>query len=259
MNKIDLHAHYGLWMYPTPVADPVERLLRLCEREQIQYMVCSSALALLYDMQAGNAEMAEAFHPHQQLLGYVYVNANFLDESVAEMETYLPLDDFVGVKIHPRLSGVPCDAPRMAELFAEVAARSSLLLMHTVDRYAAHQMAEFARQYPQLNIVLGHSGHTDSDEAARVAAETPNIYLEFCCEWPGAGKVERALQICGPGKIVFGTDADLLEPAFTRGMFEAADLTPEQAQLIYWDNAAGLLGIPTDTANSTQPQGIQQG
>ncbi len=257
MKKIDVHAHYGLWMYPIPVANPAERLVRLCEREQTQYMVCSSALALLYDMQAGNAEMAEAIEPHEQLLGYVYVNANFLDESVDEMEAYLPRDDFVGVKIHPRLSGVACDDPRMAELFGEVARRSSLLLMHTVDRYAAHQMAEFARQYPQLSIILGHSGHTDSDEAARVAAEMPNIYLDFCCEWPGAGKIERALQICGPEKIVFGSDGDLLDPAFTRGMFEGADLTPHQAQMIFWDNAAALLGIATDAANSNQPQDIQ--
>jgi len=246
MKKIDVHAHHGVWSYTIPVADPTERLLRLCERECIEYMVCSSALALLYDMQAGNEEMAGAFGDHEQLLGYVYVNPNFLPESVAEMERYLALDYFVGAKIHPRLSGTPENAPQMQELMAEVAGRSSVLLMHTVDQNAARQMGRYAEQYPQLNIILGHSAHSDSDVAARVAREHPNIYLDFCCEWPGAGKIERALETCGPEKIVFGSDSDLLEPAFTRGMFEGAHLTEQQQQMIFWDNAARLFGIPSD-------------
>ncbi len=246
MRKIDVHGHHGVWSYSIPAADPTERLLRLCERECIEYMVCSSALALLYDMQAGNEEMAGAFGDHEQLLGYVYVNPNFLSESVAEMERYLALDYFVGVKIHPRLSATPENAPQMQELMAEVAGHSSVLLMHTVDQNAARQMGRYAEQYPQLNIILAHSGHTDSNEAARVAREHPNIYLDFCCEWPGAGKIERALEICGPAKIVFGSDADLLEPGFTRGMFEGAQLTKQQQQMIFRDNAARLFGIPCD-------------
>ncbi len=248
MRKIDMHAHHGVWSYSIPLADPTERLLRLCEREEIAYMVCSSALALLYDMQAGNAEMAEAFADHQQLLGYVYVNPNFLPESVAEMERYLALDYFVGVKIHPRLSATAENAPQMAELMGEVAARSSLLLMHTVDQNASRQMGRYAEQYPELNIILGHSGHTDSNAAAAVAREHPNIYLDFCCEWPGAGKIERALEICGPEKIVFGSDSDLLEPGFTRGMFEGAHLSAEHERMVFWDNAARLLRLEKPAA-----------
>ena len=101
MKKIDMHAHFGVWAYPIPPADPLERLLRLCERENMEYMVCSSAQALLYDMQAGNAEMAEAFADEAPLLGYVYVNPAFMDESVAELERYLALDYFAGRRCTP--------------------------------------------------------------------------------------------------------------------------------------------------------------
>ncbi len=243
MKKIDVHGHHGFWSYPIPLADPTERLLRLCEREEVDYMACSSALALLYNMEEGNAELAEAFADHNPLLGYVYVNANFLAESVAEMERYLPLDYFVGVKIHPRLSGVAENARRMQELVAEVAKRSSVLLMHTVDQNAARQMGRYAEQYPGLNIILGHSGHTDSDAAAQVAKDRPNVYLDFCCEWPGAGKIERAIGICGVEKIVFGSDGDLLDPAFTLGMFAGAGLTEQQQRMALHDNAARLFGL----------------
>ncbi len=36
---------------------------------------------------------------------------------------------------------------------------------------------------------------------------------------------------------------DLLEPAFTLGMFEGAGMTEEQARAVYYDNAARLFGI----------------
>ncbi len=244
MKKIDVHVHLGYWPCPIPSMDPVDRLLQLCDRENIAYAVCSSFLALCYDMQEGNAELAKAAAEHQQLLGYVYVNANYLDQSVAEMERYLALEYFVGVKIHTRLSGVAGNAPEMAELMAAVAQWSPVLLVHTTDQNAAQQMGRYAEAYPQLTIILGHAAHTDSDEAARIARIHPNIYLDFCCGWPGAGKIERALAICGAEKIVFGTDMDLHAPAFTRGMFEGAGLTEEQQKMIYYDNAAQIFGLP---------------
>jgi predicted TIM-barrel fold metal-dependent hydrolase len=244
MRKIDVHAHLGVWPTCVPACDPVGRLLRLCERESIAYAACSSLLALCYDMEEGNAELAEAVAAHEQLLGYVAVNPNWLARSVAEMERYLPLEGFVGVKIHPRLSGVPENAPEMADLIGEVARRASVLLMHTVDQNAARQMGRYAQQHPRLAIILAHAGHSDSDVAARVARECPNVYLDFCCEWPGAGKIERALEVCGAEKVLFGTDMDVLEPSFTRGMFEGAGLTDEQRRQVGYDNAARLFGLP---------------
>lgn len=242
MKKIDMHGHLGSWDMPIPPADPARRLVTLCEREGIEYVVCSSALALQYDMVAGNAELAEAAAAHEPILGYVYVNPNTLSASVEQMERYLPTDEFVGVKIHPRLSGVPENAPKMAAMMDEVARCSHLLLIHTVDQNAARQMGVYAEKSPELNIILAHAAHTDYLVAAQVAADHPNIYLDFCCEWPGAGKIERALEICGAQRIVFGSDMDLLDPAFTRGMFESAGLTDMQQKLIYHDNAAKLIG-----------------
>jgi len=243
MTRIDLHAHIGVWPFPAPAGDPVERLLRFCDREEIEFAVCSSGLALYCDMEAGNAELAEALDQDARLLGYVYVNANWLDRSVAELERYLGSRKFVGAKIHPRMSAVPEDAPMMADLIAAVAERTRLLLMHTVDRNSVRVMGRHAARHPDLSIILAHAANTDSDEAARVAAEHRNVFLDFASEWPGAGRVRRAIDICGPEQIVYGTDMDLLDPAYVRGMFEAADLSADEARVIYRDNAARILGL----------------
>ncbi|MEA3400432.1 MAG: amidohydrolase family protein [Armatimonadota bacterium] len=243
MKRIDVHAHIGVWPFPGPAGDPVERLLRLCDREDVEYAVCSSGLALYYDMGEGNAELAAAAATDDRLLGYVYVNANWIERSVAEMERYLGSEQFVGVKIHPRFSAVPENSPRMADLIAAVAEYSRVLLMHTVDRNSIRQMGRYAQEHPELSIILAHAANTDSDEAARVAREHPGVYLDFASEWPGAGRIERALDICGPEQIVYGTDMDLLDPGYTRGMFEAAALSERQARLVYHENAARILGL----------------
>ena len=128
-------------------------------------------------------------------------------------------------------------------VYAEVAERAGVLLMHTVDRNSVVQLGRYAREHPALSIILAHAANTDSDEAARIASEHPNLYLDFASEWPGAGRVRRALNICGPEQIVYGTDMDLLDPGYTRGVFEQADLTEREARLIYRENAARIFGL----------------
>ncbi|MFO7946140.1 MAG: amidohydrolase family protein [Armatimonadota bacterium] len=244
MTKIDMHAHYGSWNFPIPHAGTAENLLRLCDRHDVEYAVCSSAEAILYDMESGNEKMAEVCAEHQPLLGYVYVNPNFIERSVQEMETYLSEDDFVGVKIYTNgYSAVPADADCFRELFGEIARLSTVVLVHTGSAATVAALAEYAQMYPDLNIILGHAAARDSDEAAQYAAKHPNMYLEFCSSWAGYGKVERAVQTCGAEQIVYGTDMDLIDPAFIIGMYEDADLTDSQRAMIYRGNAASLLGL----------------
>ncbi len=244
MKKIDAHAHYGVWNFPIPHCGNVDNLLRLCDKYDVAHAACSSALAILYDMEAGNAEMAELVATYEQILGYVYVNPNFVPESVAEMERYLPEAGFVGVKIYTGgYSGVAVDAPIFEEMVAEVARYASVMLIHTSNAACARTLAGYAEKHPDLNFIMGHAAAMDSDQAAELAKTHPNMYLEFCSSWSGKGKVERAVGICGPAQIVYGTDMDLIDPAFIIGMYEEAGLTQEQQQMIYHDNAARLFGL----------------
>ena len=243
MKKIDVHGHYGVWNFPIPKAGTAENLLQLCGKYDIAYLACSSVLAICYDMQEGNEEIAKAFEGHPQLLCYVYCNPNYLKESVAEMERYLPLDNFVGVKIHASYSSTPNGDPRMAELIAEVARRASLVKMHGEGPDAIGWMGKYAAQYPHLKFIMAHAYGGESDRAARMARRYRNLYLEFCASWAGLGKIERALDICGVEQILFGSDVDLIDPAFVIGAYEDAHLTEEQLRTIYWDNAVRVLGL----------------
>jgi len=243
MRKIDVHGHYGHWNFPIPGNDRVDNLLALCEKHDIAHVACSSVLSLCYSMEEGNAEIATAFAGHPQLLAYVYVNANFLPQSVAEMARYLPLQNFVGCKIHASYSGVNNADAKMQDLMAEIAGQARLVKVHSGGPDVAGVLARWAEQYPHLNIIIAHAFGTDTEAAARLARRHRNLYLEFCSSWAGAGKIARAVDICGVEQVLFGSDMDLIDPAFVIGQYEGAGLAEPQLQAIYWDNPRRVLGL----------------
>jgi predicted TIM-barrel fold metal-dependent hydrolase len=241
MQIIDVHGHLGVWNFPIPGCGTKENLLRLCDRYGIRHLLCSSAEAINYDMERGNATLAEALAGQDRLLGYVYCNPNFLELSCQEMDRYLQEPHFVGVKIHPSYAATPISAPAMADLLAEVSRRARLVQIHTYSAADAAAMAQVAAQYPQVNFIMAHACALASNAAADVARQHRNLFLDFCCSHALRGRVEYALATCGAEQIVFGSDMDLLDPAFTLGMFEEAQLSPEQRHAIFYANAARLL------------------
>ncbi len=244
MRKIDTHTHLGIWNFPIPGAGTVDNLLRLCERYDISRAACSSGLAILYDMEAGNAEVAAAVAAYEQILGYVYVNPNYIAESVIELERYLGEPGFVGTKIYTGgYSGVSADAPEFEEMVAEVARLSTVMLVHTGGMAAAKALARYADKHPTLNIIMGHGAVSDAPAVADLVKTRPNMYFEFCSSFAERGRVERVVEVCGAEQIVFGSDMDLLEPGWTMGMFEDAGLSDEQKQMVYYDNAARLFEL----------------
>ncbi len=240
MKKIDMHGHLGYWAFAIPGCGTAESLVHLCERYDIERLAASSTQALTYDMQAGNADMARAASEHERLLMYVYVNANWPAESCAEMDTYLGEDFAVGVKVHCGYSGVASSDPRLYDLMAEIARRTSLVKVHPG---AAEDLSRWARAWPDLNIIIAHAFASNYREAVALAAAHANIYLDFCSSHAGSGKVRDTLDRIGPGQVVFGSDMDLIDPAFVMGMFEEADLADEERQAVYYDNGARLLGL----------------
>lgn len=242
MRKIDVHGHLGVWNFPIP-GGTADNLLRLCHRHDIARVAVSSVLALCYDMRGGNAEVARAVSDHDELLGYVYCHPRRLPDSIAEMERYLPVAGFVGVKIHAGYSATTNGDGRMQELMAAVAQRARVVKIHSDGPDAIGWLGRYAERYPQLAIIIAHAGGDAYMEAARMAARYPNLYLEFCSSRADAGRVRRALDVCGPQQVLFGTDMDLLDPAFVLGSYADAAMTPEEEQMVYWDNPIRLLGL----------------
>ena len=70
-----------------------------------------------------------------------------------------------------------------------------------------------------------------------------NIYAEMSSSFAHLSTVREFVRTMPPERLLFGTDAPLLDPAFVLGTYQDA-LIPEADQpRVYWDNAARLFGI----------------
>jgi predicted TIM-barrel fold metal-dependent hydrolase len=212
------------------------------ERRGIDAAIISSTEAIVDDLVAGNAHLAEDIAGRPNLFGYVTVNPQDLDLSTQQLETYDAVPSFVGAKIHTNYSGTPMGDPRMADVFAVLASYRKPLLIHTWGAGAVRALARLARRYPELPVIAAHAGADAWREAIREAAQTPNLYLDFCVSSPEPSRIERALAALGPEQVMFGTDATLFDPQYMISCFQEADIAAQDLPLVMGGNAARVFG-----------------
>ena len=247
---VDVHTHNGQWPFPGRYADGDIRLnLELMQQCGIALSIISSTRAIVSDMEAGNAKLAEILAHHSNLRGYVVVNPRRLADSVREMERYAAHPGFIGVKIHPTYSQTPINSPRMVPLMAEVAARGKPLLIHTWGEGEVKALADFAAQYPTLPIIVGHGGGDAWRAAITAAQHLSNLYLEYCFSQPIRGRISAAVAALDGRQVLFGSDMTLFDPAYCLAAYDAAPMTDTQRQRVMAQNAIELFHfqLPTIT------------
>ena len=86
-------------------------------------------------------------------------------------------------------------------------------------------IAETARLFPELTVVLGHSGLNDLWNEAKLAAlRYPNIWLCTCgCPYWGLKEIVGALE---GERVLFGSDYPLADVRDTRDRIRRVELLP---------------------------------
>jgi len=246
MKIIDVHAHYGKWFFPIE-ADSVDAILKMMKKNGIIKTILSSSLALLYDFHEGNARLAAAINDHPQLYAYLFLNPNYVRESLFEMEKYLSESPkFLGLKFYSDgYIGQPldCDGHRK---FLEILQKKypyGVVLAHCYSYSTALQLLELAKDFPKLNFIMGHMGGDEWRETLGIVKQVNNVYLELCSGVPVLGKIEETVSEVGTEKIMFGSDLTLHNPSWTLGMIENAQIPDEKKTLILHGNAARLFHL----------------
>jgi uncharacterized protein len=242
-GAIDVHAH--LPPAPWDVGRPslCETLDRL-ERAGIGTAAASSLEGILADMVAGNAATVAACAAEPRLRGYLVADPNDLPGTRAELARHGERDGIVGVKVHCQWSGTPAGSPRMAALFELLAAHGRPVKAHLDGDAWDDALRSLATRHPDLPILVAHAGPgAPSRLAARVAADAGNVHLELASSFAGLAEVRDIVATCGPGPVLLGTDAPLLEPAWALGTYADAGLRPDTHPGVFRDTAARLLGI----------------
>lgn len=240
-HVIDTHAHVGPYFFHMG-QDDVTANAALCRRWGIDLQLVSHAEGVFHDAAAGNAALAEQLEHHDELRGYVVVNARDLATASRELERWLqPGSPFVGVKMHTHYAATPIGSPQVRDALQLLDEFDTVLLIHTWGADVA-ELAARVEDLRTLRVIAGHMGADRWDLAAEAAGQVDRLYLEPSCSVALAGQMAHVLRHAPRSQVLFGTDATLLDPAVAFGQVAAADLDPDVLEDVMWRNAARLFG-----------------
>lgn len=261
--RIDSHAHIGE-MLNFKLSGEI--LLKSMEKYQIDFCLISNVesaevdhdqilipRSLQYSQQESNEKLLELVKQYPQKLGaLVWVKP--LQEEVDESLERLIQDNrkyIYGLKVHPYHSKVAFNDSKMMPYF-ELAKKYGLpIVTHTAndDDSSPLHVYEMALKYPDLNFVMAHLGlGTDNELAIELISKLPNLYGDTT--WVSAEKALKAVKVCGPHKIMFGTDnpvdgVDTLGKEIYQDYFQMVkqELTEEVYERLMCLNAKQIFNI----------------
>lgn len=241
---IDVHAHVGPSMgIDRPLG--VEAVSHLMDAIGIDRAAISGFMfgtgVRLETMNDWVAEFVRA-RPGR-FLGYCYVNPNYPEAMIAEIDRCFDELGFAGFKIHVSWNDYPYDGERYAPLYEYAAARGLPILAHTWGDEAVRQLARMARQHPGASFIAGHSGAGDVSINIEEALRTPNLLLEITYSGGTPRMTERLVREVGADRIMFGSDTVLFAASHQVGKVVFADILEADKAAILGGNARRVFGL----------------
>lgn len=253
---IDIHAHVG--HLRGREYSPKDALARM-DRNGIQHAVTLHFMTGLIDREdfrRANDYVLAAVKSHaDRFVGMCVVSPLHGQAACDEVRRCLDAG-MSGVKFHAdKHGGYSILSPGAAEVLRVIEPTGAILFVHS-DFHSRlcspYQVAELARAFPKVRIVLGHSGldQERSGEAAHVVRDLPNVFLDTSQtpDNPEAVFVASTKTV-GPDRVVFGSDAPVISPevnlAKLRVAMECFGLEEAVARAIVRGNPQRLLdGAP---------------
>ena len=243
---VDMHGHLGtfagIW-FPRPSAE--EMVISMDEANVRLLVFCPHAT--LFVPEIGNAPSIEAVRQFpDRLRAYIGINPHYPEAIARDLAAFdANADVFLGVKILADYHKTPMIAPAYESAFRFANERKLLVLMHTWGGSqfdGAPIVRQIAQQYPDATLLLGHSLHGAWDEAAKMAQDFPNVYLELTAVLDNdRGVMEKWVEAGLSTRMLFGTDLPWFSPLRGIGSILSADIADEDRHNILHRNAEKLL------------------
>jgi len=202
---LDAHTHVGatyLTCYFTDKRWTVEDLIREMDRCGVD-MACVSGGGLPHEIKQMNKQVLEAITRFSdRLIGFVRLNPKFSDV-LEELDYYIRDKGFRGIKLHPNQDGYCLLKEPVLNLILERAAKYRVpVLIHsgTEPWTVAGQFSDLAETFPDVTIIMAHSGLRNDKNVLESARRVENIILET-----SIGGVTPP-RILGKDRVVFGSD-----------------------------------------------------
>jgi len=237
---IDVHGHLGRTNFCIPDLSPGS-LVAAMDRVGVTSVICSPIRVFGTHVDIGNREVLEASRAFPgRILGYVGLWPADAGQARTEAERHLDAG-FVGIKLHDA-SGFAYTDPGYAQALALANERRTLLLLHTWGQlHQFEQVKRLSKAYPDLSIILAHTGSQREDLYVTVAQECENVYLDLCLSLTPRGLVDRLVAAAGIEKVLWGSDGLFLGMEHQVGKVLGARLSDDEKVQVLSGNARRLL------------------
>lgn len=255
MFIFDAHCHMGYFRNFHIPRNDVHGMVEVMDHLGIDVMAVAHHAGISSDFRLGNDTVAEAITQYPgRVLGYAVINPNFPDEVEEELERCFRVPGFRAVKVHPELhDDYPLDGPNYRPMW-EFANRHRLpLLSHTYfggDRLDVFD--RLAERYPDVTILLGHSGiDLGLTRSVELAERRPNIVLDLTGPLLWDGVVEQLLERLPAERLTYGSDIPFNNAALQLGGLLYARIDRGDKEKIAGLNAARIFGVAPEARPQT--------
>lgn len=181
------------------------------------------------------------FHPGDEHL------ARLVERALVELRLRV-------VKLHCSVGQFSPDDPRLAPLWATAARLRVPILIHAGRRRQGvaepdevDELAPVLGAYPDLRLVLAHTGFPATAAALALMRRFPNLYADLTPVWKNLILLDAATLREFPGRFLFGSDApnSPLVPEASAQQLSALALTPHEMESIMGGAACTLIPLST--------------
>lgn len=245
---IDFHTHIfgGAGGLYTTEPTNTEQFISMMDQNDIEKSVLLPFDGFFNDFQKDNDLLSRIVGQYpNRFTGLGTIDPRQGESALREIDRCLDETNLIGFKFHSWLQAfgpLDTDFLRLAE---EGNRRKALFFFHdgTPPYSEPFQLAELARRFPDLTVVLGHSGLPDLwRESMLSALKYDNVWLCFCST-PFWGMKEIVKQMNGE-RIIWGSDYPAAKEQDVPVLIKQIQLLPFAEAVknkILYDNAQLLL------------------
>lgn len=197
--------------------ESIDRLLVYADRLKVQRVVVFMGFSREHSPSPGqlrkhNDEVLRAIrHRPDRAFGFVYLNPNHVDQSVAELDRCVAEGPMIGIKLWIAMR---CNHENLDPIVRRAVELEAPVLQHVYRRVGENQpgesspsdLAELAARHPDAQFIAAHTG-ADWEKGIRAIRPTQNVWAEISGSDPTAGMVEMAVRELGAERVIYGSDA----------------------------------------------------
>ena len=239
---LDAHCHMGAVSYifasdPTPGG-----VVATMDRYGIDTAIISHIAALSADYVHGNDLTIDTVRQYPgRYIGYCVVNPHYPDEVGVELERCFATPAMRGIKLHASFHKCALADKGYLPVLDFAAKYKCFILAHTWTLEEVETFARYASEYPDIPMIMGHSGGPNMGRAVELIARHDNLYGDVVLSAAAEGNVEWLVNKVGSKKILFGSDMPFFNAAHILARVAMARISDAEKRDILGLNMATIL------------------